>query len=437
MTTIPNSARLPWSRLKDRLQVLNFFSDIAKTIAHDTNYALAHADYDSDSLFVLECVYNSVCSCAQSPLCVEEAGIYQNVNGRLQIIFNISNFYTGCYVVEALLQSNLAYFYNQTSVTELQSYLDLGNNSEKFNVIALDLSIPSNYAPTTTIGDLLNMLMIEDWNLQTSYESCFNVCQPLSCTYTYSGHNGLIYVVTTTFGLIGGIATVLFFLVPLIVGIVRKNKNPGVITVDNTATNYNFRLVPDSAFEFAPVPFGFFQPTGELCYCKTNISCITRSMIYGPGHIDLYIIPSFYMGCYITESLLSSTLECFFDQSCLDAINTHLYNISEYPFNATVLNSSSKSQFTVNSTLRQIVQQLMIEEWNSEVSFDKYYNSCTPEECTYTYQKRIDLIYILTTIAGLLGGLTTIFKLLIPTVVAFFRRKKDPGAKERESLHAE
>ncbi|CAF4225240.1 unnamed protein product [Didymodactylos carnosus] len=203
------------------------------------------------------------------------------------------------------------------------------------------------------------------------------------------------------------------------------------------ATNYIFRLVPDSAFEFAPVPFGFFQPTGELCYCKTNISCITRSMIYGPGHIDLYIIPSFYMGCYITESLLSSTLECFFDQSCLDAINTHLYNISEYPFNATVLNSSSKSQFTVNSTLRQIVQQLMIEEWNSEVSFDKYYNSCTPEECTYTYQKRIDLIYILTTIAGLLGGLTTIFKLLIPTVVAFFRRKKDPGAKERESLHAE
>ncbi|CAF1135271.1 unnamed protein product [Didymodactylos carnosus] len=371
------------SSVKDLLQ-----SNSLLTVLH-TNYILAHADDDSASLVVFTCLYNGVCSCALSPLCVQEAGIYQNVNGRFQIIFNISNFYTGCYVVEALLQSSLAYFYNQTSMTELQSYLDLSNNSEKFNVTALDLSIPSNYAPTTTIGDLLNKLMIEDWNLQTSFESCFNACQPLLCTYTYSGHNGLIYVLTTTFGLIGGIATVLFFLVPLIVGIVRKNKNSGVIIVDNTA------------------------------------------------HIHLYIIPGFYMGCHTTESLLSSTLECFFDQSCLDAINTHVYNISEYPFDATVLNSSSKSQFTVNSTLRQIVQQLMIEEWNSEVSFDKYYNSCTPEECAYTYQKRTDLIYILTTITGLLGGLTTIFKLLIPPVVAFFRRKKDPGARERESLHAE
>ncbi|CAF1205762.1 unnamed protein product, partial [Didymodactylos carnosus] len=200
-----NSFTTTLSSVKDLLQ-----SNSLLTVLQ-TNYALVHANYDSDLLVILDRLYNGVCSCAQSSLYVEEAGIYQNVNGRLQIIFNISNFYTGCYVVEALLQSSLAYFYNQTSVTELQSYLDFGNDSEKFNVTALDLSIPSNYAPTTTIGDLLNMLMIEDWNLQTSFESRFNVCQPLSCTYMYSGHNGRIYVVTTTFGLIGGIATVLFF----------------------------------------------------------------------------------------------------------------------------------------------------------------------------------------------------------------------------------
>ncbi|CAF1094407.1 unnamed protein product [Didymodactylos carnosus] len=513
-----NSFTTTLSSVKDLLQ-----SNALVTILQ-TNYALVHSkDSDDPATFISYHVYDGLCSCLESSLCVEEASIYQNVDGSMQPIFNISNFHTGCYIIEALLQSSLAYFYNQTSVSELQSYFDLSNNSEKFNITALDLSIPSNYTPTTAISDLLNMLMTEDWNSKTSFESYFNVCQPLSCTYTYSGHNDFIYVVTTAFGLIGGIATALLFLVPLIVGVIRKNENPGVINegnrddfratmstsfstllalcelsneivynnlqyfnstnyVTSTAvsetlfqaqtnefvdifqqttinsfknslelvreltqgnalagpgTNYNFRLLNGSAFEFVSIPLYQYELTGELCYCKTNISCAARSMIYTVDHTPLYTIPSFYSGCYIIESLLSSTLECFFDRSCLDAINTYMYNISAYPFNATVLNSSSKSKFAVNSTLRQIVQQLMVEEWNSEVSFDKYYSSCAPGECTYTYQKRTDLIYILTTIAGLLGGLTTIFKLLIPPVVAFFRRTKDTEAGEKESLHAE
>ncbi|CAF1580352.1 unnamed protein product, partial [Didymodactylos carnosus] len=51
-------------------------------------------------------------------------------------------------------------------------------------------------------------------------------CAPQECTYTYSGHNNVVYIVTTVIGLIGGLTKVLQVIIPPIVEFVRKKKRP-------------------------------------------------------------------------------------------------------------------------------------------------------------------------------------------------------------------
>ena len=58
------------------------------------------------------------------------------------------------------------------------------------------------------------------------------------------------------------------------------------------------------------------------CSCFISTTCITQSYIYrypDPNTI-LLSIPGFYRGCYPIESLLQSTLQCFYNQTCVDAI---------------------------------------------------------------------------------------------------------------------
>jgi hypothetical protein len=43
-----------------------------------------------------------------------------------------------------------------------------------------------------------------------------------------------------------------------------------------------------------------------------------------------------------------------------------------------------------------------------------YYSECAPSVCVYTYSQRLDILYVVTTIFSLFGGLTVIFRLLTP-----------------------
>jgi len=93
--------------------------------------------------------------------------------------------------------------------------------------------------------------------------------------------------------------------------------------------------------------------------------------------------------------------------------------------NVTALNNSLSSRFVENSTIEELVNQLMVEEWNSSRMYDNYYNECQPSQCTYTHQKKNSIIYIVTTLVGLIGGLITVLKLIVPRLVAFIRRNKE------------
>jgi len=94
--------------------------------------------------------------------------------------------------------------------------------------------------------------------------------------------------------------------------------------------------------------------------------------------------------------------------------------------NITALNKTLLVKFLENSTSEELGDQLMVEQWNRSIMYASYYNDCQPNECTYTHQTKNSVIYIVTTLFGLTGGLTTALKFLVPRLVkfiAFYIRK--------------
>jgi hypothetical protein len=165
----------------------------------------------------------------------------------------------------------------------------------------------------------------------------------------------------------------------------------------------------------------------EYCLCSSSSACIASSSIYqAPNPEKLFVVPGFYIGCYVLEALLKSTLECFYHQTCFNQLQ--MYFSSSSAINATALNSSSPSNYSINSTIKDLVGNLMIEQWNVSTMYERYYNECQPTQCTYWIETGNDLIYTVTTLFGIVGGLITVLKLIVPRLVKLIRKKRErPG----------
>ncbi|CAF1140556.1 unnamed protein product [Adineta ricciae] len=166
------------------------------------------------------------------------------------------------------------------------------------------------------------------------------------------------------------------------------------------------------------------------CMCYSSARCTSPSRIININtNTVLFTVPGFYIGCYIIESLLQSDFRCFYDQICLDLLRFHLSLFTL--LDATILNSSLLINSNVNSTIEDLLNQLMVEKWTPSLMFESYYNECRPEKCLYTVEAKNSVIYIVTTMIGLVGGLIKVFKLVVPRLVQFIRRKK-PTKRESE-----
>jgi hypothetical protein len=84
---------------------------------------------------------------------------------------------------------------------------------------------------------------------------------------------------------------------------------------------------------------------------------------------------------------------------------------------AVALDSSLRSNYSESSTIQELVNNLMVEEWNTSLMYQHYYDECQPRQCTYTIKTKNELIYIATTLFGIAGGLTTVLELVVPRLV--------------------
>ena len=167
----------------------------------------------------------------------------------------------------------------------------------------------------------------------------------------------------------------------------------------------------------------FFPVDYSGCSCSKTASCFAPAVMYTANrNTILFGVPGFYTGCFIVESLLISTLECFYDELCLN--NVTYYVNSTLPLNVTALNASMSTRFKPNSTVKEMLDELMVEEWVWNITFAKYFDACEPSQCTYTIASKNDAIFIVTTVLGLVGGLVTILRIMVPRLIEYLRSQR-------------
>ena len=123
--------------------------------------------------------------------------------------------------------------------------------------------------------------------------------------------------------------------------------------------------------------------------------------------------------CLPVNTIIFSTLECFYNQTCLDILVSLLSKTDNF----TAMSKIEKSRYNLNSAMLTIIDNLMIEEWVPNISYEKYYKQCAPMSCTYFENDKYDWKFVLTQLIGLLGSIIMACSLIIQNIVSFIRRR--------------
>ncbi|CAF0942861.1 unnamed protein product [Adineta steineri] len=154
------------------------------------------------------------------------------------------------------------------------------------------------------------------------------------------------------------------------------------------------------------------------CNCATSKTCVeTMKLRLESG--SPWAVPGMLSGCLPLDSMLESTLECLYDQSCIDKISEALDSSIRY----TPLIADHTRFHPVNiMKLDNITKQLFIEKWSESVSFEAYFNACHIDKCSYTISKRFNIGYISSTVIAFYGGLSVGLTVTIPLLFKIVKK---------------
>ncbi|UJR13186.1 hypothetical protein I4U23_000208 [Adineta vaga] len=162
--------------------------------------------------------------------------------------------------------------------------------------------------------------------------------------------------------------------------------------------------------------------TKNSCSCGTRSDCISSGGLYNNNGSQVFHISGWNIGCSVVETLLHSTMECLYDQTCLRRL---LYKLAQSspqfnkPINISALTLSNSTRFQTNTIIQNIANELFIEQWQTNISYSSYYNQCAPVSCSYEIVPNDSLIHTVYKILGLCGGLRIVLRVFIPLLVNF------------------
>ncbi|CAF4117339.1 unnamed protein product, partial [Adineta steineri] len=136
-----------------------------------------------------------VCSSSTATTCMGLATFDNNT---------LPGFQTGCYMLNALMNSTLEAFDNQTFINKLN------NSSRSFQ----KLNSSNSHCK---IEKLLGQMFVQSWSNSTSYEKYFQNCAPKSCSYRKIHHHSFWGILLSLISFFQGASTVLGILVPILI----------------------------------------------------------------------------------------------------------------------------------------------------------------------------------------------------------------------------
>lgn len=139
-----------------------------------------------------------------------------------------------------------------------------------------------------------------------------------------------------------------------------------------------------------------------------------------------YTFEGLVFGCYMLETVLLSSLSCFYSEVCINnsryALLTRLNGEGFYMLPSFMKLDASSTRFNMNDTIETFSYEMFIESWNSDVSYETFFNSCAPIYCTYLYYYRFDALELLTTFLSVFAGLSLGLRFLVPHALDMLKR---------------
>lgn len=123
------------------------------------------------------------------------------------------------------------------------------------------------------------------------------------------------------------------------------------------------------------------------------------------------VYPAFLLAVIHWKLVLQTTLECLYDVVCIDRLKAMYVKIN---FTICPLDLT----FSVpKAAVQYLVSKLLINRWENNVCYERYYTACEPLSCSYSITKQTNLLYIISTIISLFSGLSIVLKQVIPVAV--------------------
>ncbi len=190
-----------------------------------------------------------------------------------------------------------------------------------------------------------------------------------------------------------------------------RSINHGNAIISTYGTNFEYIApwINDYEYSYAPTQTMVYD---DGCLCGLHSNCTTQANFIGSNSSEIIAIKGLKMGCTPSESFLASTLECFYDQSCIHIVQKYTTNTSHI----TPL-SDTMSRFSINTTIAELINNLFVEQWLTKVNYLSYFEQCSPLLCSYNYIENFNLLYTITTLLSLQGGLTIVLKWICPLIV--------------------
>ncbi|UJR18709.1 hypothetical protein I4U23_005616 [Adineta vaga] len=106
------------------------------------------------------------------------------------------------------------------------------------------------------------------------------------------------------------------------------------------------------------------------CSCGLSSNCTTQAIFIDRNSSEIIPIEGLKMGCTPSESFHLSTLECFYNQSCLNLIYQYT--------NISIPLSNTSNYFPPNTTINELINHSFVEQWSNKTNYSLYYSQCAP-----------------------------------------------------------
>ena len=134
------------------------------------------------------------------------------------------------------------------------------------------------------------------------------------------------------------------------------------------------------------------------CSCATSKSCFEQAQMFYSKNCLRTLLTAMPIGGYDAE---------------------YVWTIDERYFQPIYAFSS---RFATNEKIDIIAQLMFIDSWTFNVSYELFFNTCAPRQCSITYYYRFEALDVFTTFVSLFNGVSLVFRFLLPYFIRIFKK---------------